>query len=181
MAIHAGPLCGGSLDTFRPWISRSLSTSLSDLISNGWRDLEKFHGISSVEMKVIWKHWTYKMLVNYILSGVCLELSPFSQLSFMQNRTLCDVSLPILFWWLWEYFTSSHHHYQSEIWINNHYLGLGHETMVYIFYVLITLCLIYFLLIQIEVSTSLWLHWRFWTQYAVFKIPRRNYLTFNGS
>ena len=34
---------------------------------------------------------------------VCLRLSQFSQLSFMQHMGLCIFNLPILLWWLWEY------------------------------------------------------------------------------
>ena len=31
----------------------------------------------------VWKYWTYKFLVRYFLSCMCLRLSQFSQLSFM--------------------------------------------------------------------------------------------------
>ena len=34
--------------------------------------------------RLIWRHWTCQMIVRYILSSVCLRLSQFSQLYFMQ-------------------------------------------------------------------------------------------------
>ena len=45
--------------------------------------------------KPIWRHWTYKMPVRYILWTVCLRLSIFSQLSIIQYVRLCVFSLPI--------------------------------------------------------------------------------------
>ena len=42
-----------------------------------------------VSCRRIWRYWTSKMLVRYILSSVCLTLIPFSQLSFMQYIGLC--------------------------------------------------------------------------------------------
>ena len=45
--------------------------------------------------KRIWKYGTSKIFARYILSNVCLRLSQFSQLSFMQYMGLCVFSLPI--------------------------------------------------------------------------------------
>ena len=45
--------------------------------------------------KLIWRHWTYKMPVRYILSSVWVRLSTFSQLSIIQYMGLCVFSLPI--------------------------------------------------------------------------------------
>ena len=45
--------------------------------------------------KFIWRHWTYKMSVRYILSSVSARLSIFSQLSIIQYVGLCVFSLPI--------------------------------------------------------------------------------------
>ena len=45
--------------------------------------------------KLIWRHWTYKMLVRYILSSVWVRLSIFSPLSIMQCVGLYVFSLPI--------------------------------------------------------------------------------------
>ena len=42
----------------------------------------------------IWRHWTTKMLVRYMLRSVCLRLRQFSQLSFIQYMGLCVFSLP---------------------------------------------------------------------------------------
>ena len=43
----------------------------------------------------IWRYWTSKITVRYIMSIVCLRLSQFSQLSFMQYMGLCVFSQPI--------------------------------------------------------------------------------------
>ena len=42
-------------------------------------------------------HWTCKVLVRDILSSVCLRLSPFPQLFFVQYMGLCVFSLTISF------------------------------------------------------------------------------------
>ena len=44
-----------------------------------------------------WRHCTHKMLVRHLLSNMCLGLSQFSQLLFMQYMGLCVFSLPISF------------------------------------------------------------------------------------
>ena len=45
--------------------------------------------------KLIWRHWTYKMPVRYILSSVWLRLSIFSPVSIIQYVGLYVFSLPI--------------------------------------------------------------------------------------
>ena len=74
-----------------------------------------------------WKYWTFKMLVRYILSSMCLRLSQFSQLSFMQYMgpsvfpllislvmivRICVLYLIIII--------------KSVVWNICHCLGLGH-------------------------------------------------------
>ena len=44
--------------------------------------------------RLIWRHWTNKMLVRYMLPCVCLRLRLFSQLSFIQYMGLWVFSLP---------------------------------------------------------------------------------------
>ena len=43
--------------------------------------------------RLIWRHWTNKMHVRYMLPSVCLRLKLFSQLSFIQYMGLCVFSL----------------------------------------------------------------------------------------
>ena len=45
--------------------------------------------------KRMWKYGSFKMLVRYILSSLCLRLGQFSQLPFMQYMGLCVFSLLI--------------------------------------------------------------------------------------
>ena len=47
--------------------------------------------------KLIWRHWTYKMPVRYILSSVWARLSILSPLSIIQYVGLYVFSLPISF------------------------------------------------------------------------------------
>ena len=80
--------------------------------------------------KLIWRHWTYKMPVRYILSSVWVRLSIFSQLSIIQYMGMCVFSLPISLVMIEMIYTLSYYHHQ--IGSMNYYpcLGLGHETMV---------------------------------------------------
>ena len=81
--------------------------------------------------KLIWRHWTYKMPVRYILSSVYVWLSLFSPLSIIQYvglyvfrlpsslvmfERICILCLIIII--------------KSEVWTITHCLGLGHETMM---------------------------------------------------
>ena len=49
---------------------------------------------SSSLCRHIWRHWTSKMLVRYILSSVFLRLSQFSQLSILVQVMACCCSVP---------------------------------------------------------------------------------------
>ena len=79
----------------------------------------------------IWRHWTYKMTVRYILSSVWLRLSIVSPLSIIQYVGLYVLSLPIslvmieIIYILCLIIIT-----KSEVWTITHCLGLGHETMV---------------------------------------------------
>ena len=81
--------------------------------------------------KLIWRHWTYKISVTYILSSVWVRLSIFSSLSIIQYVGLYVFSLPtslvvieII------YLLCLIVIIKSEVWTIAHCLGLGHETMV---------------------------------------------------
>ena len=50
--------------------------------------------------KLIWRHWTYKMLVRYILSSVWVTLSIFSPLSIIQYVGMYFSVYPFILWWL---------------------------------------------------------------------------------
>ena len=78
--------------------------------------------------RLIWRHWTTKMLVRYMLPSVCLRLRQFSQSSFIQYMGLCVFSLPISPVMIVRMCTLSYYHHQTGS--INHCLGLGHETMV---------------------------------------------------
>ena len=62
--------------------------------------------------KLIWRHWTYKMPVRYILSSVWVRLSIFSQLSSIQYMGLCVFSLPISLVMIARIYTLSYYHHQ---------------------------------------------------------------------
>ena len=80
----------------------------------------------------IWKYWTSKMLLRYILSSVYLILSQFPQLSFMQYMGLCVFSLPIYLMMivrisvLYLIIVTI----KTEVWPICQCVGLGHATMV---------------------------------------------------
>ena len=81
--------------------------------------------------KLIWRHWTYKVPVRYILSSVWVRLRIFSQLSIIQCMGLCVFSLPIS-----PVMIESIHILRHitiikwEVWTITHWLWLGLETMV---------------------------------------------------
>ena len=62
--------------------------------------------------KLIWRHWTYKMPVRYILSNVWVRISIFSQLSILQYVGLCVFSLPISLVMIEMIYTLSYYHHQ---------------------------------------------------------------------
>ena len=81
--------------------------------------------------RLIWRHWDNKSLVRYMLPNVCLRMRQFSQLFFIQYMGGGGSSAhPILLWWSWECVLYLIIIIKSEVWIINHCLGLGHETMV---------------------------------------------------
>ena len=68
--------------------------------------------------RLIWRHWTTKMLVSYMLPSVCLRLRQFSLISFIQYMGLCIFSLsnyPVM---IVRMCTLSYYHHQ--IWSMNH-------------------------------------------------------------
>ena len=68
-------------DTF--WLANSTRLFVQNTIS--WSSL----------CKLIWRHWSYKMPVKYILSSMWVTLSIFSPLSIIQYVGLYVFSLPI--------------------------------------------------------------------------------------
>ena len=81
--------------------------------------------------KFIWRHWTYKMPVRYILSSVWVRLSIFSPLSIIQYVGLYVFSLPISLVMIERiYILCLIIIIKLEVWAITHCLGLGHETMV---------------------------------------------------
>ena len=60
----------------------------------------------------IWKHWTYKMPVRYILSSVSVRLSIFSHLFIILYMGLCVFSLPISLVMIERIYTLSYYHHQ---------------------------------------------------------------------
>ena len=67
--------------------------------------------------RLIWRLWTNKMLVRYMLPSVCLRLRLFSQLSFIQYMGLCVFSLPNSPVMIVRMCTLSYYHHQ--IWSMN--------------------------------------------------------------
>ena len=81
--------------------------------------------------KLIWRHWTYKMPIRYILSSVWVRLSLFSPLSIIQYVGLYVFSLPISVVMIERICKRCVISIiKSEVWTVTHCLGFGHETMV---------------------------------------------------
>ena len=81
--------------------------------------------------KLIWRRWTSKMPVRYILSSVWVRSGIFSQLSIIQYVGLYVFSLPISLVMIERiYILCLIIITKSEVWTIIHCLGLGHETMV---------------------------------------------------
>ena len=69
--------------------------------------------------RLIWRHWTTRMLVMYMMPSVCLRLRQFSQL-FLFNICGCVSSAyPILLWWSWECVLYLIFIIKPEVWIIN--------------------------------------------------------------
>ena len=104
--------------------------------------------------KLIWRHWTYKMPVKYILSSVWVRLSIISQWSIIQSIIqyvgLCILSLPTPLAMIERmYILCLIIIIKLEVWTITHCLRLGHETMVCV------VCLFIFLLLLLfKVYTS---------------------------
>ena len=79
----------------------------------------------SSSCRCIWRYWTSKIPVRYILSCAYLKLSKFTRLSFMQYMGLCVFSFPFLFWWLRICMLYLIIIIKSEVWPICHCLGLG--------------------------------------------------------
>ena len=80
--------------------------------------------------KLIWRHWTNKMPVRYILSSVWVRLGIFSPLSIIHNVGLYVFSLPISLMMIERiYILCLVIIIKSEVWTITHCLGLGHETI----------------------------------------------------
>ena len=81
--------------------------------------------------KLIWRHWTCKIPVRYILSSVWVRLSIFSPSSTIQYVGLYVFSLPISLVMIEIiYILCLIVIIKWEVWTITHCLGLGHETMV---------------------------------------------------
>ena len=86
---------------------------------------------SSSLCKLIWRHWTYKMPLRYILSSVWLRLSIFSPLSIIQYVGLYVFSLPFSVVMLERInIPCLIIIIKSEVWTITLCLELGHATMV---------------------------------------------------
>ena len=95
--------------------------------------------------KLIWRHWTYKMPVRYILSSVWVRLSMFVPLSIIKYVGLYVFSLPISLVMIEIiYILCLILIIKSEVWTITHCLGLGHETMVSAVYLSLFLSLYIF-------------------------------------
>ena len=81
--------------------------------------------------KPIWRHWTYKMPVRYVLSSVWVRFSIFSPLSILQYVGLYVLSWTISLVMIERiYILCLIIIVKSEVWTITHWLGLGHETIV---------------------------------------------------
>ena len=67
---------------------------------------------------LIWRHWTYKMPVRYILSGVWVRLNIFYQLSIIHYMGRCVFNLPIYLVMIERIYTVSYH---NQIGSMNHH------------------------------------------------------------
>ena len=66
----------------------------------------------SSSYRLIWRHWTNRIFVRYMLPSVCLRLKLFSQLSFIQYMGLCVFSLPNSQLMIVRMCTLSYYHHQ---------------------------------------------------------------------
>ena len=147
-------------DTF--WLADRIRWSVHYIIS-----------LSSL-CKLIWRHWSYKMLVRYILSSVWVRLSIFSQLSIIQYVGLCVFSLPISPVMIESmYILCLSIIIKSEVWTFTHCLGLGNETMVCVVCLFTFLCSAEFSVLSVifgrRANMGLWM-----SQQQCFTLHRRH-------
>ena len=88
--------------------------------------------------RLIWRHWTNKMLVRYMLPCVS-KVETILAIILHSIYGAVSSAYPIRLSWLWECVLYLIIIIKSEVRIVNHCLGLGHETMV------CTVCLTMFL------------------------------------
>ena len=79
--------------------------------------------------KVVWKHWTFKMVVRVILSIVWLRWGLFSLSYFMRYTRLCVFSWPISDPMIWRIFVIHVIIIKWETWFISHCLRRGHRTL----------------------------------------------------
>ena len=99
----------------------------------GYKTVSFNFTLQSSLCKLIWRHWTYKVPVRYILSSVWVRLSIFSQLSIIQYMGLHVLSLPfslVMIERIYMYILCLIIIIKSDVWTIIHCLWLGHETMV---------------------------------------------------
>ena len=80
--------------------------------------------------RLIWKHWTTKMLVRYMMPSVSKIKTILSIIFIFTIWGCVSSAYPILLWWSRECVLYLIIIIKPEVWIINHCLGLGHETMV---------------------------------------------------
>ena len=123
--INADPYLTPAMNLFIVWQEKSYVQYILRLV-------QYTISLSSL-CKFVWRHWTYKMPVKYILSSVWVRLSIFSPLSIIQYVGLYVFSLPIsvvMIEIIYIYFVLSSSIRKYELWPITHCLGLGHESMV---------------------------------------------------
>ena len=79
---------------------------------------------------LIWRHWTYKMPIRYILWSVWVRLSIIFSYPLYNIRGCVFSVYPFPLWWLSDYILCLIIIIEPEVWTSIHCLGLGHETMV---------------------------------------------------
>ena len=118
----------------------------------------------------IWRYWTAKIFVRYILPNVCLILSGFSQLSFMQYISLCAFGLPIYRMMIMKirvfYLNIV---IKSEVLPICHWLGLGHENVKYCVPIYIVMEYTGCSLRILYINQSLYITWQSCTHYINYQ------------
>ena len=91
--------------------------------------------------RLIWRHWPNKKRLSGICCRVCVQDWDYSR-NYLSFNIWDSVSsaYPIRLSWLWECVLYLIIIIESEVWIINHCLGLGHETMACAVYLTMFLC-----------------------------------------